>query len=493
MGREEDVTRSTELPTHTLHRLTSYSHEREWTEVVDDARLVQDLVPNDMTRRPMAYKRYDDDLPRILLPQDLPASATPATAVLAGTAEVPAARLDLAALARLLYLSSGVTRRTTRPDGSLVLFRAAGSAGARFPLELYVAAPRGSGTDVPPGLHCYDPEAHSLVTVGPPPLGEAPTVVVTGLSWRTGWRYRERGFRHIYWDAGTMLSQLLALADSAGVPARLITTFPDAEVAALVGADRVREFPVAVVALGSGDPALHPTGDAMPGHHDADGLEFPLVTAAQRAGERDALGAELGRGPAVTLVGDAASGPGTDEVVLSKGSIRRLHVDRPVTRELLIDSMNASMRGVDVPHWVAANAVEGMEPGIYRWPDLETPVRALDEATLRKELHTVALDQGLAHDAAFVVISGAALDALDDHGYREAQLLAGLVEGRLHLMAYALGAAASGMTFLDSDIPGLLGADVACLLWTCVGVPEYRTRPSGTPGSPADVHIVWPR
>ena len=74
-----------------------------------------------------------------------------------------------------------------------------------------------------------------------------------------------------------------------------------------------------------------------------------------------------------------------------------------------------------------------------------------------------------------------------------AQPEAGLVEGRLHLMAWALGAAASGMTFRDSDVPELLGEPVDPLLWTCVGVPEYRTRPSGVPGSPAEVTIVWPR
>ena len=38
------------------------------------------------------------------------------------------------------------------------------------------------------------------------------TLVVTGIPWRTGWRYAERGYRHLYWDSGTMLSQLLALA-----------------------------------------------------------------------------------------------------------------------------------------------------------------------------------------------------------------------------------------------------------------------------------------
>src|SRR6478735_7261882 len=485
-----------ERPTHLLHRLTSYTPEREWTEVPDDDRLVQDLVPNDVTRRPRSYKRYDDDLRRVLLPPDLPASSAAATAVLAGTATVAPSRLDLPGLARLLFLSSGVTRRTTRPDGGVMLFRAAGSAGARFPLELYVAVPRGAGVEgLEPGLHWYDPEAHALVVLGPAPSGDAVTVVVTGVPWRTGWRYRERGFRHIYWDAGTMLAQTLALADSAGLTARLHTAFPDAEVAALVGADRVHEFPVALVVLGPGTPALHPTGDTMAGHHDADGVEFPLVTAAQRAGERSTLGPELERGAPVTLTSSAGTA-GTDAVIASKGSIRRLHRDRSLPREVLVDAMAVSLRGIGVPHWVGVSAVDEVPAGIHLWPDVATPVRPLSEQATREELFAAALEQGLAADASFVAMSGIPLeqlDMMDDRGYREAQLLAGLAEGRLHLMAYALGAAASGMTFRDSDLAHLLGREVAGLLWTCVGVPEYRTRPGGAPGSPADVTIVWPR
>ena len=68
-------------------------------------------------------------------------------------------------------------------------------------------------------------------------------MIVTGVPWRTGWRYRERGWRHICWDAGTMLAQLLALADSAGLAAALYTRFPDTAVAALAGADLVHELP----------------------------------------------------------------------------------------------------------------------------------------------------------------------------------------------------------------------------------------------------------
>ena len=138
---------------------------------------------------------------------------------------------------------------------------------------------------LPDGVHWYDPVGHALLQVGPPAGGEATTLVVTGIPWRTGWRYSERGFRHIYWDSGTMLAQTLALA-----PGRLFTTFPDAQVTGLVGADGVHEFPVALVALEAGAPAIEPGGAAVAGTIDAHPVEFPLVTAAQRAGDGDVLG-----------------------------------------------------------------------------------------------------------------------------------------------------------------------------------------------------------
>jgi hypothetical protein len=128
---------------------------------------------------------------------------------------------------------------------------------------------------------------------------------------------------------------------------------------------------------------------------------------------------------------------------------------------------------------------------VYAWPDLHTPRKAGD---LRAELRRICLDQGLGGDAAYVVISAADLRGLDDRGYRDTQLAAGLVEGRLHLAAYALGAGASGMTFLDSEIPGLLGTADAATLFTCVGVPAYRSRPgAATPGEPVEFRVVTPR
>src|SRR5439155_556934 len=332
-------------------------------------------------------KRYEGSLPRVPLPRSLPATTAPAVSVLAGTADVGPGELDLPQLSRLLHLSAGVVRTMARPYTTWP-FRAAGSAGGRFPLEVYVAVP--DGVDVPAGVHWYDPREHALVRIAPPPRGGAPALAVTGVPWRTGWRYRERGYRHVYWDAGTMLSQVLAVADSAGLTASLFSRFPDAAVAALVGADGVHEWPVAVVALGSGPPALDASGPAAGGDVDAAPLEFPLGTAAQRAGDRDTLGPPWERGAPVAA---------------------------PISRS----------------------------------------------------------------------------NPIEDREYREAHLAAGLVGGRLHLLAYALGASASGMTFVDSEVPPLLGEQLDGLLFTCVGVPAYTSAPGGPPGAPTEVRKVTER
>ena len=194
------------------HRLTACGGEGwDWDVKVDDPLVLQDFVANDLETWPAACKAYPDGLPVVALPREWEQHEG----------------LDLAALARILYLSVGVVRFVEREDRPTLLLRAAGSAGGRFPYELYVAARD--------GVHWYDPVGHALVQVGPPPDDGATTLILTGVPWRTGWRYCERGLRHIYWDAGTVLAQTLGLAD--GLEPRLYTRFPDEQVTRLVGAE----------------------------------------------------------------------------------------------------------------------------------------------------------------------------------------------------------------------------------------------------------------
>ena len=477
-----------------LHRLTSYTMDREWDVRPDDPRLRHDLSQNDPELRPPQLKSYPDGLPVVELPRDLPDPGVSATSALAGP-DVPAKALDAAELARVLFLGAGVVR-TSDIQGTPFLFRAAGSAGARFPLEVYASTHGVPG--VPDGVHWYDPVRHALVQVGPAAggaragraptsAGGATTLVVTGVPWRTGWRYAERGWRHLYWDCGTALSQLQTAAASAGLAPRVRTMFPDAAVSRLVGADGIHEYPLVLLSFGDGEPAVTPTGTAAVG--ELPPVELGVCTQAQRAGDRDELGAPWPDGPALT---DVPPSDPLDAVILRRGSQRLMDRSRTLPKASLEWPMAAALRGIDVPHWVVVHGVDGVAPGLYRWPDLGTPLRTGD---LRDELLRVCLGQYLGADAAYVVISAARLSTLDDRSYREAQLAAGLVEGRLHQAAYALGAAASGMTFVDSELPGLLGEpdDLATLLFTCVGVPEYRSRAGGRPGAPATVRRVASR
>jgi SagB-type dehydrogenase family enzyme len=466
------------------HRLSSYAGapDDEWPTPIDHPLVRQDFVPNHRPTFPAHRKDYPDSLPAVELPAAWPPVHAPTLDLLAGRHAAVASELDLEALARLLHLSAGVVRVAVRRDGRRFLFRPAGSAGGLFPLELYVAAHRVAGLS--DGVYWYDPVAHSLRSVGPAPDGEATTIVVTGIPWRTGWRYAERGYRHLYWDAGTMLANTLALAEAGGYRPSLLTRFPDAAVARLVGADGTQEFPVAVVTLGRGAPAIQPAGDAATGAIDVAPVEFPLVSLAQHAGDDERLGDPWPTAPPID--GDLPATDDLDAVILRRGSARTFDVEATVDFQTFERSLAVSLRGTRVPHFIAVHAVDGLQPGLYRWPDLG---RRLRRGPLRDELWVACYGQDLGRDASFVVISAVDLDLLDDRGYREAQLEAGMVEGRLHLAAYALGIGASGMTFLDSEIPAFLGEALAALLFTCVGVPHHRTKRAGTPRDPADVSM----
>jgi hypothetical protein len=193
-------------------------------------------------------------------------------------------------------------------------------------------------------------------------------------------------------------------------------------------------------------------------------VEFPLVTLAQRAGDSGHVGEPW---PAsIPLSGEPPHAADLDSVIVQHRSTRVMDANAVLANETFERCVALGLRGSNLSTFVAVHAVEGIEPGLYRWPNLDRPIRA---GLLRDELFRVCWDQDLGRDAAFVVISAVHLDGLDDRDYREVQLQAGLVDGRLHLGAYARGIGASGMTFLDSEIEALLGEPLAGLLLTCVG------------------------
>ena len=345
-----------------FHRLTSYRPEgREvlWSSPADDPWIVTSFRPNDLDGQPPLAKEFPAELPRLALPHELPSPRAGTLAVLAGQAE-RGTKLGLAQLARLLppLGRDRPYRDAPRRSESFPSGRQA-RRGARFPQEVYVAVPEGSA-DLPPGVHAYQPVEHTLAQVAAPPSGEAPAFIVTGVPWRTGWRYRERGYRHIFWDGGTMLSQMLALSASAGLPARLYTEFPDIEVRDLVGANGIDEFPIAVLTLGDGKPGWSPSERGSTGSVADDPVHFPLVTATHWAGVSTSWRAPWPTGD--QLPRPLPDSPPVNDVIYQRGSTRRMDASRSVPRFFLEAALGVALRGIDLPNFVAVHAVDGLAP-----------------------------------------------------------------------------------------------------------------------------------
>ncbi|MGY0231409.1 hypothetical protein [Longispora urticae] len=470
-----------------FHQLTSYSPERPWYQPIDDPRVTGGFVTSDPALRPAAFKEYDDELPTVELPVALPRPGGSAAAVLSGGSG-PARLPDLGHLARLLFRSTGVVRYRDTPEGP-VRYRAAGSAGNRHPLEVYVVTAGLPG--LPGGVWHHDPLGHRLRRVGPAP-GDGPTfLVLTGVPWRSAWRYAERSWRHLWWDSGTVLSHLLALAADAGIPARVRLRFPDQLVGELVGAAPEQEYPLVLLVLGAGEPALRPVRPAVSGRLPAAPAEFPLIGATHKATEEASGGwlaspAEVAPGP------PWASWDSLDEVIARRGSARRFDPGATLPASQLRWAMAVATRPVPwdagpslLTHHVVAHAVEPVDPGVYRWFGDLLPGTDGDQ---REAAHRFCLGSDLARDAAYLVVHcadlAATVDRLGERGYRAANVEAGIVKGRLHLAAHTLGHGASGMVFNDELVPAFLRADTTGLLATVAGVPTHKAAPGGTPLDP---------
>ncbi len=104
--------------------------------------------------KPMPYKIYPGAA-SVALPRDLNLSATPTLSAL--SSYVPAgfsASIDTAALTRILFCAGGLTRHK-QVGGEEYHFRAAASAGALYPIEIYVAA--GAVEGLESGLYHFSP------------------------------------------------------------------------------------------------------------------------------------------------------------------------------------------------------------------------------------------------------------------------------------------------------------------------------------------------
>ena len=140
--------------------------------------------------------------------------------------------MNLQDIAQLSWAAQGITGRSG--------FRTAPSAGALYPLELYIAA--GNVENLPPGLYHYRSESHDLEIVAEgdfrasireaalqqTAVSRAGAVFIfTGVFSRTMDKYGKRGMQYVLMEAGHAAQNLMLQAEAMNIGNVPIGAFSD--------------------------------------------------------------------------------------------------------------------------------------------------------------------------------------------------------------------------------------------------------------------------
>ncbi len=153
--------------------------------------------------------------------------------------------LTLAQASQLLWSAGGLGAA-----GEAGLSRAAPSAGATYPLELYLAAGDVEGLDA--GLYHYDFQDHALqmlqqadlraklaqACLGQKVVALAPLCIVIAARYeRTTRRYGERGYRYVHMEAGYVSQNIYLQSEAMKLATVAVGAFDDSAVKKILAAE----------------------------------------------------------------------------------------------------------------------------------------------------------------------------------------------------------------------------------------------------------------
>ncbi|MBN1161728.1 MAG: SagB/ThcOx family dehydrogenase [Dehalococcoidales bacterium] len=163
--------------------------------------------------------------------------------------------ITLQQLSQLLWVGQGITD----PSGK----RTAPSAGALYPLKLYVVV--GNVEGLAAGIYEYEPETHALVksadgdqrtSLAQVALGQASVeqgaldIVITAIYEITTIKYGERGIRYVHMEAGHAAQNICLEAVALELGAVTIGAFDDAGVQQVLGLPD-NEVPLYIIPIGN--------------------------------------------------------------------------------------------------------------------------------------------------------------------------------------------------------------------------------------------------
>ena len=492
----------------------------------------------DFGNKPHPFKFYTKLSP-IQLPTVFPspeAGTLNAISRIASVGQFPS-EINIKVMAEILFFTAGVTR-FLQYDTDTIFMRAASATGALYPIELYLVCGDISGLRA--GVYHFNPGDFSLTLLREGDyrlhLSEAagddtniqtsPAVIVfSSIAWRNAWKYRDRSYRHWFWDSGVMAANLLATANSIGLRINFNVGFFDDVVNRLVCVENRQEAVIALAPIGVGLSKKNTSNSnkeagraeiTMLNHEtlplsEKGQVEYPMIWKIHEASNlqsKDEVKKWIDANKNIKqnsttqasildsiplLPANNSNDPPLGDIILLRGSSRRF-ARKPISFIQLCNILHSSTVGLPLDFtkggkvsitdvYFIANDVEGLPRGSYYF---NRNTESLD--LLKRDVHRdvsgyLCLWQSLFSDASVVFFLMTPLEQViasyGNRGYRAVQFEAGIIAGKIYLAAYAQGIGASGSTFFDDAVTeffSLHAIDKNTMIAMGVGVPGYKSK-----------------
>jgi SagB-type dehydrogenase family enzyme len=492
----------------------------------------------DFGNKPNPFKFYTK-LPSIPLPTVFPkpeAGTLTAISRIGSVGQLPS-EINIMVIAEILFFTAGVTR-SLQYDTDTIYMRAASATGALYPIELYLACEDITGLKA--GVYHFNPGDFTLTLLREGDyrlhLSEAagddtsiqtsPAVIVfSSIAWRNAWKYRDRSYRHWFWDSGVMAANLLATVNSIGLRINFNVGFFDDVANRLVCVENRQEAVIALASIGVGLSKKNTLNNnkevgraeiTMLNHEtlpvsEKGQVEYPMIWKIHEASnlqskdevkkwiDADKIIKKNSTTQASTLdsipllPANYSNDPPLSDIILLRGSSRRF-ARKPISFEQLCNILHSSATGIPLDFtkggkvsitdaYFIANDVEGLPRGSYYFSRNSESLDLLKRDVHRDVSGYLCLWQSLFSDASIVFFLMTPLEQViasyGNRGYRAAQFEAGIIAGKIYLAAYAQGIGASGSTFFDDAVTEFFSphaTDKSTMIAIGVGVPGYKSK-----------------
>ncbi|KTD73820.1 SagB/ThcOx family dehydrogenase [Legionella tucsonensis] len=463
--------------------------------------------------KPKEFKNYPN-YPVTALPVPSKRSGTSLSQSLSQAQSNSVTFLNLQNLSDILYYSSGVTDRLNYPGGQLLL-RAAASAGALYPNDLYVAAINVKGLKA--GIYYYHPANHNLTQIGnqqslqslslasPYPDIQKNTlaiIIITANFDRTIWKYRERSFRYILPDAGHILGNLAVASSSIHLPYVSTSFFDDEQMKTVLSLSPQNEGVLSMVVLGKNkltERVTIPqfTSEALPKEIqdiELTRLSYKLTSVQWKKGSMKTPKTDVTKYQDDIPTADAliqlplgsAAKEDTFTIIKNRRSFRQFS-NREVSLDDFAGVIRQSFAPLRNPHnvedgsrvelFVIVSKVKDLAKGVYRYIPEKAALEKIRAGDFSKKIYQAGLSQELLERAAFVIAWSVDLSRIGllhgERDYRYANLESGIGGETTYLASQARGLGACSVgAFYDEELRAILNTQETekhVLLLTAVG------------------------